>query len=111
MKTTSKLRQLMASDQMIVAPFVINALHAKIAESVGFDAVYMTGAGTAAEKGFPDVGLLTMSVKKLDLAVSGTRPIGIHAPTLAFGDPAELLQDLLAVGYSSRNPVQWLGGQ
>ena len=61
MKTTSKLRQLMASDQMIVAPFVINALHAKIAESVGFDAVYMTGAGTAAEKGFPDVGLLTMS--------------------------------------------------
>jgi len=51
----------MASDQMIVAPFVINALHAKIAESVGFDAVYMTGAGTAAEKGFPDVGLLTMS--------------------------------------------------
>ena len=61
MKTTSRLRQLMASDQMIVAPFVINALHAKIAESVGFDAVYMTGAGTAAEKGFPDVGLLTMS--------------------------------------------------
>ncbi len=61
MKTTSKLRQLMASNQMIVAPFVINALHAKIAESVGFDAVYMTGAGTAAEKGFPDVGLLTMS--------------------------------------------------
>ena len=61
MKTTSKLRQLLASDQMVVAPFVINALHAKIAESVGFDAVYMTGAGTAAEKGFPDVGLLTMS--------------------------------------------------
>mgnify|MGYP000538851859 FL=1 len=61
MKTTSKLRQLLASDRMVVAPFVINALHAKIAESVGFDAVYMTGAGTAAEKGFPDVGLLTMS--------------------------------------------------
>ncbi len=31
------------------------------AESVGFDAVYMTGAGTAAERGFPDVGLLTMT--------------------------------------------------
>ena len=61
MKTTSKLRRLLESDQMVVAPFVINALHAKIAESVGFGAVYMTGAGTAAEKGFPDVGLLTMS--------------------------------------------------
>ncbi|CAI8023073.1 2,3-dimethylmalate lyase [Geodia barretti] len=39
----------------------MNALHARIAESVGFDAVYMTGAGTSAEKGFPDVGMLTMT--------------------------------------------------
>ena len=61
MKTTTKLRELLASDQMVVAPFVLNALHAKIAESVGFEAVYMTGAGTAAERGFPDVGLLTMT--------------------------------------------------
>ena len=46
---------------MVVAPFILNALHAKIAESVGFAAVYMTGAGTAAERGFLDVGLLTMT--------------------------------------------------
>ena len=61
MKTTTKLRQMLASGQMVTAPFVLNALHAKIAESVGFGAVYMTGAGTAAERGFPDVGLLTMT--------------------------------------------------
>ena len=61
MKTTTKLRQMLASGQMVTAPFILNALHAKIAESVGFDAVYMTGAGTAAERGFPDVGLLTMT--------------------------------------------------
>ena len=61
MKTTTKLRQMLNSGQLIVAPFVLNALHAKIAESVGFQAVYMTGAGTAAERGFPDVGLLTMT--------------------------------------------------
>ncbi|MDP7511809.1 MAG: isocitrate lyase/PEP mutase family protein [Dehalococcoidia bacterium] len=61
MRTTTKLRQMLASGQMITAPFVLNAFHAKIAEAVGFDAVYMTGAGTAAEKGFPDVGLLTMT--------------------------------------------------
>jgi 2,3-dimethylmalate lyase len=61
MKATTKLRQMLNGDQMIVAPFVLNALHAKIAESVGFEAVYMTGAGTAAERGFPDVGLLTMT--------------------------------------------------
>jgi len=61
MRTTTKLRQMLNSDGMIVAPFIMNALHAKIAEAVGFEAVYMTGAGTAAEKGFPDVGLLTMT--------------------------------------------------
>ena len=61
MKTTSKLRQALNSGDMVVAPFVLNALHAKIAESVGFQAVYMTGSGTAAERGFPDVGLLTMT--------------------------------------------------
>ncbi len=60
-KTTTTLRTMLASGQMVVAPFILNALHAKIAESVGFQAVYMTGAGTAAERGFPDVGLLTMT--------------------------------------------------
>ena len=61
MKATAKLRQMLASDQLVVAPFVLNALHARIAEDVGHQAVYMTGAGTAAERGFPDVGLLTMT--------------------------------------------------
>jgi 2-methylisocitrate lyase-like PEP mutase family enzyme len=46
---------------MVVAPFCLNALHAKIAESVGFKAVYMTGSGTSAEHGFSDVGLLTQT--------------------------------------------------
>jgi 2-methylisocitrate lyase-like PEP mutase family enzyme len=61
MKTTTQLRHMLTSGQLIVAPFVLNALHAKIAETVGFQAVYMAGAGTAAERGFPDVGLLTMT--------------------------------------------------
>ncbi len=61
MNGPARMRELLASDQMIVAPFIMNALHAKIAESVGFDAVYMTGAGTSAERGFPDVGFLTMT--------------------------------------------------
>ena len=61
MNTTTRLRKMLDSGPMVVAPFILNALHAKIAESVGFDAVYMTGAGTAAERGFPDVGLLTMT--------------------------------------------------
>ena len=62
MKSTTQLRQMLfGSDRMVVAPFILNAMHAKIAEAVGFEAVYMTGSGTAAERGFPDVGLLTQT--------------------------------------------------
>ncbi len=46
---------------MVTAPFCPNAFHAKIAQMVGFRAVYMTGFGTAADRGFPDVGLLTQT--------------------------------------------------
>ncbi|PON13436.1 carboxyvinyl-carboxyphosphonate phosphorylmutase [Candidatus Entotheonella serta] len=58
-RTTTRLRQMLRSGQMVTAPFVLNAYHAMIAESVGFEAVYMTGFGTAAERGYPDVGLVT----------------------------------------------------
>jgi 2-methylisocitrate lyase-like PEP mutase family enzyme len=58
-RTTTRLRQLLHSGTMVVAPFVLNAYHAKIAEMVGFPVAYMTGFGTAAERGYPDVGLIT----------------------------------------------------
>ena len=61
MKATARFRQMLRSDGMVVAPFVLNAFHAKIAEATGFEAVYMTGSGTAAERGFPDVGLITQT--------------------------------------------------
>ena len=61
MKTTTKLRQFAQGENLFGAPLVMNGLLAKIAQSVVCEAVYMPGAGTAAEKGFPDVGLLTMT--------------------------------------------------
>jgi 2-methylisocitrate lyase-like PEP mutase family enzyme len=57
----SRLRDLLAGPDMIVAPFVFDCIQAKLAAAAGFDAVYMTGFGTAAARGFPDLGLLTMS--------------------------------------------------
>jgi 2-methylisocitrate lyase-like PEP mutase family enzyme len=60
MQRSSRLRQLM--DQGIVlAPGVYNALFAKTVESTGFDALYVTGFGSAARYGYPDVGLITQS--------------------------------------------------
>jgi 2,3-dimethylmalate lyase len=57
-----RLRQLLDSGQMIVAPGAFDPLAARLVEEAGFPAVYMTGFGTSAALiGRPDVGLLTMT--------------------------------------------------
>jgi 2,3-dimethylmalate lyase len=61
MNAAAELRAKLNGASMVVAPFVYDALQAKIAERVGFEALYMTGFGTAAARGFPDLGLLTMT--------------------------------------------------
>lgn len=60
MSPGARLRQLMRQ-KLVVAPFVYDGLQAKIAQQVGLEAMYMTGFGTAAARGYPDVGLLTMT--------------------------------------------------
>lgn len=56
-----QLRELLELGQPVLAPGVYDALAARLVEEAGFEAVYMTGFGTAAARlGRPDVGLLTM---------------------------------------------------
>src|ERR687885_1992647 len=61
MSAGARLRELIAGDELVIAPGAYDALTARCVEAAGFPAVYMTGAGTAAALGFPDYGLLTMS--------------------------------------------------
>ncbi len=61
MKPTARLRQLLAEGGMIRAPGVYDGITARLAEQAGFDALYMTGAGTSMARGFPDFGLLDLS--------------------------------------------------
>jgi 2-methylisocitrate lyase-like PEP mutase family enzyme len=61
MKATTKLRQLLARKDMLVAPGAYDGITARLVEQAGFSAVYMTGAGTSMAHGFPDFGLLGMS--------------------------------------------------
>jgi 2-methylisocitrate lyase-like PEP mutase family enzyme len=61
-KSTKRLRELLARPGATMAPGVADALNARLVKRHGFDAVYMTGAGTTAVRlGMPDVGLLTMT--------------------------------------------------
>jgi 2-methylisocitrate lyase-like PEP mutase family enzyme len=56
------LRQLLETKKLIVAPGAYDSLSAKLIEGTGFEALYMTGYGTAASMlGLPDIGLLTMT--------------------------------------------------
>jgi methylisocitrate lyase len=62
MKTkTARLRELIAKSA-IMMPGVPNAAMARQVEQVGFDAVYISGAGMAnSTAGVPDIGLLTLT--------------------------------------------------
>src|SRR5579863_6728627 len=49
------------SGPTIAIPGVFNALVAKMAERLGFRAVYLSGGALSAAHGVPDVGLLTLT--------------------------------------------------
>jgi 2-methylisocitrate lyase-like PEP mutase family enzyme len=61
MTPTRKLRELLAAPRLVRAPGVYDGITAKLSEQAGFPALYMTGAGTSAARGFPDFGLLTLT--------------------------------------------------
>jgi 2-methylisocitrate lyase-like PEP mutase family enzyme len=61
MSKASELRELLRRDDIITAPGTYDCITARMIEQAGFNAVYMTGAGTAAALGYPDYGLVTMS--------------------------------------------------
>jgi len=67
MRATSRLRSLLATGKTLFVPGCYNALSAKILETVGFPAVYMTGYGTSLSLlGLPDAGLATMTEMHLN---------------------------------------------
>lgn len=61
MSNAAKLRDLLATGKMVVAPGAIDCVTGRAIAQAGFSAAYMTGAGTSATLGYPDYGLLTMT--------------------------------------------------
>ncbi|HXW85314.1 MAG TPA: isocitrate lyase/phosphoenolpyruvate mutase family protein [Candidatus Binataceae bacterium] len=87
-----RLRELLARPAMIVAPFVFDCLQARLAEDTGFEAVYMTGFGTAASRGFPDLGLLTMTEMIANVgAIAGAVEVPVVADAdTGYGNPVNV---------------------
>jgi 2,3-dimethylmalate lyase len=62
MKSTTKLRQLLARPGMLIAPGAHDVMSARIVEAEGFEVVYLGGfAASASALGVPDHSLITMT--------------------------------------------------
>ena len=62
MKSTTKLRELLKGDEIIVTPGVYDCLTARLAETVGFTAVKLLGNVTCGSLlGLPDLGLIGLN--------------------------------------------------
>jgi 2,3-dimethylmalate lyase len=106
-KTKSKVslrEQIEDNKKIIVLPGVFDALSARIAEHVGFDAMFQTGYGSAAALlGMPDYGLLnagetTDNARRIVQAVNV--PVLVDADT-GYGNPLNvwrLVRDLQSLG-------------
>jgi carboxyvinyl-carboxyphosphonate phosphorylmutase len=82
MRTTTRLRRMLEAPGIIVAPGAYDGFSAHLIERAGFEAVYMTGAGTAGSHlGMPDLGLATMT------------EMANHARHLAFAVSIPLIAD------------------
>lgn len=81
--TSPTFRELLESPRFIIAPGAYDGISARLIEHAGFPMVYMTGAGTAAARGFPDYGLLTMSEMVETAAVIAG---AVKVPVLADAD-------------------------
>src|SRR5215510_6746689 len=84
MPATASLRDRLQQPGLIVAPGVHDMVSLRIADDMGFDALYMTGFGTVASHlGLPDAGLATFT----DMLGRVRQMAGIaRTPLIADGD-------------------------
>jgi 2-methylisocitrate lyase-like PEP mutase family enzyme len=103
------LRPLVDSGRTLVLPGAANALTARIVEDIGFEAVYVTGAGlTNTLLGSPDIGLL--SLPELVSQVIAIRnavdiPIVVDADT-GFGNAVNVWNAVRLLESAGGNAVQ-----
>lgn len=89
-RPTAAMRRLLAEPELTQIPGVVDAAWGRVVAGAGFDALYMTGAGTSAARlGWPDVGLLTMT-EMVDnagrIADAAIAPDGRQLPLIADAD-------------------------
>ena len=109
MRKTTRLKQLMAARAAVTAPGAANALFARVIEDLGFDVVYVTGAGVAnMHLGAPDIGLTTLTElahATAAIADSVALPIIVDADT-GFGSPINMVRTIKVLERAGAAGVQ-----
>jgi 2-methylisocitrate lyase-like PEP mutase family enzyme len=94
-RPTTRLKALLLRRAAVVVPGTPNALFARVIEDLGFEAVYVTGAGIAnMSLGVPDIGLVTLSELAEHVAAISD---AVDLPVLAdadtgFGNPVNVVR-------------------
>ncbi len=105
----TRLQELIGRPTATVLPGAPNALTARLVEDVGFEAVYVTGAGIANTfLGVPDIGLLTLT--ELCEHVGAIReavdiPLIVDADT-GFGNAVNVWRTVRALERAGANAIQ-----
>jgi 2-methylisocitrate lyase-like PEP mutase family enzyme len=109
MRTTTKLKGIMAARTAVTVPGAANALFARVIEDLGFEVVYVTGAGVAnMHLGAPDVGLTTLTElagATAAIADSVSLPIIVDADT-GFGNPVNMVRTIRVLERAGAAGVQ-----
>lgn len=109
MRSTSALKAIMQRRAAVTVPGAANAMFARIIEDIGFEAVYVTGAGIAnMHLGAPDIGLTTMTevadtVARVVDCVS--LPIIVDADT-GFGNAINMVRTIRTLERSGAAGIQ-----
>ncbi len=99
----SELRRLLSGEKILVAPGVFSPAVAKLAEKVGFGALYFSGAGFSSLLALPDLGITTLpEVARAthEITTQVKVPLVVDADT-GFGEAlnvARTAMELVAVG-------------
>jgi 2-methylisocitrate lyase-like PEP mutase family enzyme len=108
-RPTTRLKALLARREAVLLPGTPNALFARVIEDLGFEAVYVTGAGVAnMSLGVPDIGLVTLT-ELTDQVAAICDVVGL--PVLAdadtgFGNPVNMVRTVRALERAGAAGVQ-----
>jgi 2-methylisocitrate lyase-like PEP mutase family enzyme len=109
MKSTTRLKDICQRREAVIMPGTPNPLFARVIQDLGFEAVYVTGAGISnMHLGVPDIGLVTLTelTEHVDAITDVVDiPVLVDADT-GFGNPINMARTVRALERAGAAGIQ-----